>query len=388
MSTETGETTDALDKKIRETASYLRAQIGVAEANDKGTIYAPTSDVALIFTPEEAKEALSAKTKNALNTAVSARTVMAKKLEDINAQGGLPGLSGEAKDTTIFMKTRLIGVVLLILGFFARIIQMVIGRLIGNSPSNEMKTLGTVVKFICLLVLILSISNIVGIGLDISDSARAYILDPEGKIADAGVGEKTVAVLQMIDSMADARQKLLGGGQTLSLQDWISTKLQAGIAWVLYIGIAAVVIAMMAMCDIMMGITGVMAPICFAVSFFPHCGQWFDHVVKGWIGYVIQLPIVALFLQIMIILLAMTTQVGFVTFLIVSIVYIMSASKIPQLSASLSAAVVTGIVAGIAGMPAGAAKSAGSMTVRTVTGGALGLAGKTLGTIARNIVRK
>lgn len=324
---------------------------------------------------------LSAETRDLSDKAASMAAVLAGILSDVDAHGGLPGISGDSKDYTVFMKTRMLGAIVLILGFFMRVIQYIAGRLIGNSPNQDMKPIVTVFKFVVLLILILSVPNIIEVGLDISDSARAYILDPKEKLgADVGVGEKTVAMLHSIDMIADARARLLQGSSAISISDWISSKFQAGVAWILYVGIATIVTGIIAWCDIMMGITGVLAPLCLAISFFPHCGEWFTHLVKGWLGYVFVMPLTAAFMQIMIIMLAMTSQVGFVAFLIISIVYIQAASKLPELGASLSSAVVTGIVAGIAAMPVNTAKKAGGMTMSALTGGTARMIGKMMRT--------
>jgi len=292
------------------------------------------------------------------------------KLDILSNGVGLVGVTGPAKDQTIFTRTRTIGLLLLIFGFFIRVFFMIVANLISNKAWGGTNPVALVFKTFCLLVFILFIPNIGVWGLNLTDTVKGVLIDPSNKLGNLPSNYKVAILLTDNDQLIKLKSEALGGSSSMSLTDWLSGKLQHGVAWLCSVIVTAIAIVMIIMCDVMMGITLCIAPIIIPLSLIPSAEGWPGNIIKAWLTYLFYGPILVIFLLLMTALIAISLDMSFATFLTVSVAYIKMATKIPDMSESLSTATLTGAAAELSSMPAKVAKGAATAAGRGVLGAA------------------
>lgn len=273
---------------------------------------------------------------------------------------GYPGFSGDAtaSNGSLFKRTQWLGIILLVLCYIFRLSwDMYEKNVLGQGDSNMLDFIHTTAKFMFLFLATLYLRELVTKGMDISDTVRQMI-------------ENTVVGLDSWDIMGDLLRVKASIAQikgSIGIVDWLKEGagmvIAKGLGYLCYMIAAAVIAVLLILSDIMMAITATVGPLTFAMAMLPKCGKYIASWIKGYITFLIWGPLAALYVLLMIAIMAVGIDTSALTFIVIAIGYLMGAMQIPNMAESMSGAVLTGVATGLAAAPLVGAKMAGKMTI-------------------------
>lgn len=304
---------------------------------------------------EKARDDLMGKSLNAfdkqrIEDAAKRQEAIEINLRKMSEVGGLIGVSGSAANDTIYTRMRLIALIVLFSAFFARILFMLFGSVIGSSRHGTLGPLALIFKMLFLILMILAVPNIAVFGMKTSDIIRTFLLDPNASHTEYTPGQRTSLALAELDDLIRLRYEQHGSGEQITqstFADWFA----GGFIFIVGVCASAIVGAMLILGDVMMGITCCTGTLVLAMSMIPSCEKWTEHATKAWLTYLIFAPMTSLFIIAMRILFTLTGGMTILTFVIVCVVCIKLMSDLPKMCEAMSSAVMTGVVATLALTP-------------------------------------
>ena len=299
-------------------------------------------------------KSLNAFDKQRIEDAAKRQEAIEINLRKMSEVGGLIGVSGSAANDTIYTRMRLIALIVLFSAFFARILFMLFGSVIGSSRHGTLGPLALIFKMLFLILMILAVPNIAVFGMKTSDIVRTFLLDPNASHTEYTPGQRTSLALAELDDLITLRYKLHGSGEQIT-QTTFADYFASGFIFIVGVCASAIVGAMLILGDVMMGITCCTGTLVLAMSMIPSCEKWTEHAAKAWLTYLIFAPMTSLFIIAMRILFTLTGGMTILTFVIVCVVCIKLMSDLPKMCEAMSSAVMTGVVATLALTPGKAA---------------------------------
>jgi hypothetical protein len=263
------------------------------------------------------------------------------------ALDGLENVSAAVgAENAVYRKSQVLGFVILMMAFVVRLGFVAYNLFIGKSSSDPMEPVFVIFKFIAVIILLFGLRYIIYAGLDLSSAAKDAIL--------GGSAGQEDMIANICDLMR-LRRDLAGvqaGGTVTSLSaiaaEWTRTLL----GLIAYYLALAVIFVLLLLGDIMMGLTAILGPLVIAVSFLPSFESYMGHWLKSFITFLFYAPLAAVYLLVLVIIMGVGLDQSFLTFIVISIGYIMGASKVPEIAQNLSGAALAGVATGIAMMPA------------------------------------
>lgn len=295
-------------------------------------------------------KSLNAFDKQRIEDAAKRQEAIEINLRKMSEVGGLIGVSGSAANDTIYTRMRLISLIVLFSAFFARILFMLFGSVIGSSRHGTLGPLALIFKMLFLILMILAVPNIAVFGMRTSDIVRTFLLDPNASHTEYTPGQRTSLALAELDDLIKLRYELHGSGEQIT-QTTFADYFASGFIFIVGVCASAIVGAMLILGDVMMGITCCTGTLVLAMSMIPSCEKWTEHAAKAWLTYLIFAPMTSLFIIAMRILFTLTGGMTILTFVIVCVVCIKLMSDLPKMCEAMSSAVMTGVVATLALTP-------------------------------------
>lgn len=198
-------------------------------------------------------------------------------------------------------------------------------------------------------------------------------IDISTAVGDAILGGTDVAhAVSDIAKIVESKQSVVSTGGIISgaIAELV-LKLCAVIA-------EAVVFVMFILADIMMAISIVIGPWMIVLSMLPFCQDWTAHWIKSYVTFLFYRPLACLLCVLLYIVGLTGVDVGLVELMIICIIFIITAVKVPSMAENMSGAAAA-VGAGIAGMVGKAARVGGGLAAGGAGHGVAALAGKALG---------
>lgn len=347
-----------LDKILKEITEYYNKQIEKLDNEWASAGPKQRFDAGVDFQIQALKterddlmgKSLNAFDKQRIEDAAKRQEAIKINLRKMSEVGGLIGVSGSAANDTIYTRMRLIALIVLFSAFFARILFMLFGSVIGSSRHGTLGPLALIFKMLFLILMILAVPNIAVFGMKTSDIVRTFLLDPNASHTEYTPGQRTSLALAELDDLITLRYKLHGSGEQIT-QTTFADYFASGFIFIVGVCASAIVGAMLILGDVMMGITCCTGTLVLAMSMIPSCEKWTEHATKAWLTYLIFAPMTSLFIIAMRILFTLTGGMTILTFVIVCVVCIKLMSDLPKMCEAMSSAVMTGVVATLALTP-------------------------------------
>lgn len=295
---------------------------------------------------------------------LDAQNEFTEQLTTLKNAGFFGGGAGSIMD-----KTMMIGAYLLGISLMARLMYMAYESIVKETP-QPLAWFRVFFKFALFFLLIMFMKNMIMFGISMSDNVRNLI-------SNSAFGDANSAG-DIVGKLLRAKVDYLGIDPAISLVDLFSKTASMFIAqilgWLSYFIAAAVLFVIVLLGDIMMSITAIVGPIICAMSLMPsfedNLGNWF----KGYMTLLFYGPLAAVYSVMLVAILTIGLDTSALSFIIISISYIIGATNVPNMAKSLSGTVLAGLAIGLASMPmkfaTGALGAAGGGVARTVGAGA------------------
>ena len=271
---------------------------------------------------------------------------------------GIVGFSGAAGKETVFTRTRTIAFVILYAAFFLRMFYIIFAKLTGNVGWGGMSPMALVLKMLMLTIAILAVPNIATFGMNVSDSARNYILDHNEKNPDFSPAQNTILLSNHLAEISRKAATALGGREDIQVRTWITELILQGIAYICSVLVSAVLGTMLLLGDVMLGIVCVTAPLILAMSIVPSCENWLAQLANSYVGFLLYGPMAALYMMLMVIAAVAYPSATMIIFITLSMIYVKITPRLPDMCEGMSALAISAVVTSMSAMPAHTAKRA------------------------------
>lgn len=271
---------------------------------------------------------------------------------------GIVGFSGAAGKETVFTRTRTIAFVILYAAFFLRMFYIIFAKLTGNVGWGGMSPMALVLKMLMLTIAILAVPNIATFGMNVSDSARNYILDHNEKNPGFSPAQNTILLSNHLAEISRKAATALGGREDIQVRTWITELILQGIAYICSVLVSAVLGTMLLLGDVMLGIVCVTAPLILAMSIVPSCENWLAQLANSYVGFLLYGPMAALYMMLMVIAAVAYPSATMIIFITLSMIYVKITPRLPDMCEGMSALAISAVVASMSAMPAHTAKRA------------------------------
>lgn len=277
-------------------------------------------------------------------------------LEEVD-RGGFFG--GE----TIFKKMQFFGIILLAAGIMVHLCTLAYRSFIEQDTVLPINWFRAILRFITLMFLIIYSGRIAMFGISMADQIKGSVLNG----AFPGMNGMTV----MMDIM-DAKMDFIAIKMSFSLEDFLtsiaSKFVQYGFGYVAYFLASGALFILIIGADVMMGLSVILAPVICTLSLIPGyesvIGTWF----KGYISLLFYGPLAAVFVVLLTAITAIGIDTSPITFIIVSVAFILGTVQIPNMARELSGTVLAGMAISVASIPIRIASSGVSSGVRGMIG--------------------
>lgn len=287
----------------------------------------------------------------------------------------LSGVRGIDPNFPIFDMSRQIAIVLLIAFTFLRLTYMLYEMIIKGENKTSLQFFLLFKKTFIIMIILLYLDSIIWSCLEVSYGITRMISGtPDGQAVDFGEAvslfmEQKIALLN-IDS----------GGVWDVIINGVSNFFKHMLGLLCFWLAQAVIKILLIVSDVMMAITAMIGPFILVMSMIPTFESFIGHWMKGVITLMFWHPLAAVYSILAAVLMAIGVDTSFVAFLVISIAYLMGASKIPNIAEGMSGAVLAGI--------AGMAAMAPAKLAMGAAGGMAGSAGGAVGGAIMNKLKK